>query len=277
MENEMKNNQLLINYLSFMARREAEKPLEEIDCDYINACVEMHLHLLNKKQALSPEEIEKRVRRLPFGKAEKSAEEKPQGKVRKIKKKKILLIAAVIVIIAALFALISTASEWTIYKEIRKRFGHPANMPYEVVIDANNESFFGYKPNFIGTLEEAKANGILKNCLIPKDFEGCPEIKEVNLVKLKTQEYITIRFNGGNLNYTVYKNEELPQQLVENKSVEVKEINGRKCYFEYLYELKTIQAHFKFNGNHYFFTLNYDDISEQVLLFQLIENLEVFE
>lgn len=274
MEKSLNNNQKAIDYLLFLRDKEIEKPQNEMDFDLIEACVELLLDLQNKKADLSPEQIEERVRKIPFKETIETNSVKLNNK--KTTKKKIFLIAAVIAILVTIFTLISTATEWSIFKEIRERFGNPANMPFEVKINANDESFFKYNPTFSGSFEEAKEQGVI-DFLVPKDFNGCPKIDHIESTKLKNSEYVSVIFNDKNITYTIYRNQKMPQLLKDSDNVIIKEINKINCYIEFLDDVKATQIHFEYDGSYYFFTHNYQNEADKDFLLKLVENLEVIK
>ena len=98
MEN-VKSKEILIALLHFIRDCELDKPLGESNEELVDACVRLLLKLQGKTESLTTEQIEDRVRKIPFvisadfdGEANKKAK-------KYTTKKKILLVAAIIAIL----------------------------------------------------------------------------------------------------------------------------------------------------------------------------------
>ena len=58
--------QELIKKFELLRDLEAEKPIEEMDVSLLTTCVEFILELRGETEMLSPEEVEEKVRKIPF-------------------------------------------------------------------------------------------------------------------------------------------------------------------------------------------------------------------
>lgn len=66
MKNENSYRKKLIKYIRYICDEEISKPIEEKDVDIISGCVCLLLELEGKTVALTEEEINERVARIPF-------------------------------------------------------------------------------------------------------------------------------------------------------------------------------------------------------------------
>ncbi|MBO5858070.1 MAG: hypothetical protein J6Q87_07445, partial [Clostridia bacterium] len=152
MENVNDKNRKLIKALELISDYELMKPIDKIDGELIDATVDWSLRLQNKDITLSTEEIEKMVSMIPF--EDDTEELKTNGEVlesRKVlKKNKVLFIAAVITILVTLLAIVSVAFEWSIFDELKNRFGSVADTPVneEIVVDGQSVIRFGDNVNY---------------------------------------------------------------------------------------------------------------------------------
>ena len=132
--NNNSDNQEFIKKLELLRDLEAEKPVEEMDVSLIRACVELILELRGETVNFTPEEVEEKVRKIPFVEETTTLNTPPKsvkGRSTKVKSRKILLIAAIISILIAIFAVSSIAFDWNIFDELKNRFGTVANAPVE--------------------------------------------------------------------------------------------------------------------------------------------------
>ena len=116
------DNQEFIKKLELLRDLEAEKPVEEMDVSLVMACVELILELRGETVNFTPEEVEEKVRKIPFVEETTTLNTPPQsvkGRSTKVKSRKILLIAAIISILIAIFAVTSIAFDWNIFDELK--------------------------------------------------------------------------------------------------------------------------------------------------------------
>ena len=102
--NNNSDNQEFIKKLELLRDLEAEKPVEEMDVSLVMACVELILELRGETVNFTPEEVEEKVRKIPFVEETTTLNTPPQsvkGRSTKVKSNKILLIAAIIAITIA--------------------------------------------------------------------------------------------------------------------------------------------------------------------------------
>ena len=64
--NKNSDNQEFIKKLELLRDLEAEKPVEEMDVSLVKACVELILELRGETVNFTPEEVEEKVRKIPF-------------------------------------------------------------------------------------------------------------------------------------------------------------------------------------------------------------------
>jgi hypothetical protein len=130
MNNKTEENKKLILGLQLICDCESSKPLDEMNCDLIDACVSLLLDLQDKKVTLTQEQIKEKVSMIPFEEISEFKNNEETPKRRKVlKKNKVLFIAAIISILITLLAVVSVAFEWNIFEELKNRFGSVANTP----------------------------------------------------------------------------------------------------------------------------------------------------
>lgn len=268
MKNELNNKEKLIEYLSFVRDTEAEKPIGEMDNDLIEACVELLLELQGKTVALGPEQIEERVRKIPFVDTATFKAVNTKGKVRKTRKKRILLIAAVITILVTLLSIVSIAFEWNIFDALKDKFGSVFNTPIGVEQRENGISFEN-----LGEIKEYEnIEQLLKNegldVLIPTNSTKDITVKTIKIYNLDGIENTFISFNLQDLSCVITSNQNVSTEVISICD-EVIEINNLQCYVVNLEDVNTVQIYFTHNNNCYKYTYN----DKQVLL-EIIENLE---
>lgn len=264
MTNSRNDTNRLIGHLYAVMNNEAEKPFKEIDAELIEACTELILELQGKNFTLSNEEIEERVRKIPFVDTEGI---KPITK-KKIKTKKILLIAAIITIICVLFAIASTGFEWGFIDRAKEKFGSVFNVPTsQEQIDGN----FSYEVHGPGktynSVDDFWENEDI-NILIPSDLPDGINIETIYVDNLNDHYEISLRFDKCVSNFTVTLDKKLSTSIVEFCDDKIL-INNLTCHIAHLDDVQTIQIHFEHNGNLYIIGGN----DEQALL-NIIENLE---
>lgn len=267
MKNKYKNNADAIKYLSVLRDREAQKPVEEMDCELISSCVKLLLKLQGKKVSFSEKEIEEKVRKIPFTESSDNVKEfKVNKNVRtKTTQRRILLIAAVIAILVAILSFVSVAFEWDIHDIMKDKFGSVFNVPVGVEQDVNNSTFMNEGKNSVYTdIDEfVKHEKAFSSLLLPGDLPDNYKITYITVYESKT----VFTFNDETLSLSITKNETVPQYLCGSQN-EFK-INNICCYIEELEDVNLVQAHFEYNNLYYILASD----NKQVLL-DIIENLE---
>ena len=150
--------QELIKKLELLRDLEAEKPIEEMDVSLLTTCVEFILELRGETEMLSPEEVEEKVRKIPFVDTTSlnTSPENVESKTTKIKSRKILLIAAITSLLITIFTFSSIAYNWDVFAELKNRFETVANAPVNDEIEVDGISVYMYGENKdYDTLENA--------------------------------------------------------------------------------------------------------------------------
>ena len=269
--NNNSDNQEFIKKLELLRDLEAEKPVEEMDVSLVMACVELILELRGETVNFTPEEVEEKVRKIPFVEETTTLNTPPQsvkGRSTKVKSRKILLIAAIISILIAIFAVTSIAFNWNIFDELKDRFGTVFNVPVNQEIDANGITVV-IRGEFVtyDTIEDAlKSENI--NILYPTNLPKTINVTDVKVYKKYQQEKISFIFNDTDFTFSVVYNEILPQEVLLN-DVEITEINNIQCYIIDMPDIGTTQIYFEHSGNLY--KLRYNNKQD---LISVIENLK---
>ena len=269
--NKNSDNQEFIKKLELLRDLEAEKPVEEMDVSLVMACVESILELRGETVSFTPEEVEEKVRKIPFVEETTSLNTPPESvksRSTKVKSRKILLIAAIISILIAIFAVSSIAFEWNIFDELKDRFGMVFNTPVNEEVDTNGVTITMNGESVVyNTLEDALKNeGI--NVLYPTKLPENIILDNISFYEEYEKEKVTFAFNDENLIYSIVFKQML---TIDLKSVanEVIEINGIQCYIIEMPDIKTTQIYFEYNGNVY--ETSYTDKQE---LIEIIHNLK---
>ncbi len=263
------NKNQLIEHLYAVLNTEMEKPYEEIDADFIEACVELILELQGKNFTLSNEEIEELVRKIPFVEVA-DFEATRQSKKKKIKKRKILLIAAIIAILCTLLAVISSGrfvDYW--HSVMNEKFGSVHDTPVGEEYTKGNEEFFNQgKPVRYTNAQEFFANENY-DVLIPVELPN--GIKLTDILVSNTENSIIASFDSVITAYEVYLDTNLPQEItgISNKTMIT---NNFTCYICRFDDINSVQIYFEHNNNYY----NITGTDEQILL-DIIENLEEYK
>ena len=270
MKNKYKNNADAIKYLSILQDREAQKPVEEMDCELISSCVKILLNLQGKKVALTEKEIEEKVRKISFAESSESVKEfKVNKNVRtKTTQRRILLIAAVIAILVAILSFVSVAFEWDIHDIMKEKFGSVFNVPVGIEQHENGVTFInnGKREKYHSLTELMKKENI--EILTPNDLPNNIEINSVRIYDKQADKKITITFSDENLYFSVMLNYDIPDDATKNYDKKMT-VNSTDYYISTLTDVGTSLVQFSHNGNYYKITS--DDM--QILL-DIIENLE---
>ena len=258
----------LIRHLNSIINHEVEKPYTEMDADLVEACVELSLELQGKNYTLSNEELEEKVRKIPFVDTKEILN--AAQKKRKINKRKILLIAAIVAILCAVLMVMSSGrfvDYW--HSVMNEKFGSVFNVPVgekysegskefihngESIIYEDIESFFKYEDYDV----------LLPNKL-PKGIDF------MNIHVIKFDDIITVSFESVITSYDIYLNASVPQ-IVKDTTYSYTTKNNLICYIERMDDIGMVQIHFEYNGNYY----NISGTDEQILL-GVIENLEEYK
>ena len=270
--NNNSDNQEFIKKLELLRDLEAEKPVEEMDVSLVMACVELILELRGETVNFTPEEVEEKVRKIPFVEETTTLNTPPKsvkGRSTKVKSRKILLIAAIISILIAIFAVSSIAFDWNIFDELKNRFGTVADAPVNEEVDVGQITVTSHGErkiydNIEVALEKEKFL-ILYPSKLPKNLK----LNEIVLQQFDLKDKLVFSFNNKVFTYTVVLSENLPNEVLTDDNVEIVKINNIKCYVINKTDFDVVQIYFEYNNNLYL--LNYNN--EQDLI-EVIENLK---
>ena len=269
--NNNSDNQEFIKKLELLRDLEAEKPVEEMDVSLVNACVELILELRGETVNFTPEEVEEKVRKIPFVEETTTLNTPPKsvkGRSTKVKSRKILLIAAIISILIAIFAVTSIAFDWNIFDELKNRFGTVFNVPVNQEMDANGITVVSH-----GEIVTYKSLEIaLKNehvdVLYPTKIPHDVVLKRLSFYQEKQKERLIFVFDDERLIYSITLNQKLTD-TIKSVSTETIKIKDLDCYIIDMKDVDKIQIHFEYNGNLYEISFN----NKQDLI-EVIENLK---
>jgi hypothetical protein len=268
--NKNSDNQEFIKKLELLRDLEAEKPVEEMDVSLVMACVELILELRGETVNFTPEEVEEKVRKIPFVEETTTLNTPPQsvkGRSTKVKSRKILLIAAIISILIAIFAVTSIAFEWNIFDELKEKFGTVAETPINEEIDVDGISVFvrGENKNY-ANIEQALMNENI-DILFPKKLPEGIVLKEIVAFVENGEEKIHCSFNDSKLTLSVAFETIVPNNI---KSVATEKlfVNDLECYLIDASDVSVVQIYFEYAGNLY--RLKYNNKQD---LLEIIENL----
>lgn len=269
--NNNSDNQEFIKKLELLRDLEAEKPVEEMDVSLVMACVELILELRGETVNFTPEEVEEKVRKIPFVEETTTLNTPPQsvkGRSTKVKSRKILLIAAIISILIAIFAVTSIAFDWNIFDELKNRFGTVADTPVNEEINVSGISVYMYEGTKIyPNIEEALLNENI-NILYPSELPENITLKQVSFHNDNMKNKVVLTFNNADFTYYSVFNEKLSQDVLLN-AIEILKINNLECYIFEMSDIGITQIYFEFNGNLY--KLSYNNKQD---LINVIENLK---
>ncbi len=257
-----------IEHLNGIINYEVEKPYKEMDADLVEACVELSLELQSKNFTLSNEELEEKVRKIPFVDiAEITAIQ--QNKRKKIKKKKILLIAAIIAILCAILAVFAIGTEWNFFDIAREKFGSIFNSPIgESIVIGDDEYVHKGQDNIYKNIKsfcETENYDVLLPGKLPDEIE----LNDIEVIKIDNT--IIVSFNSDISSYEIYLGKSIPQ-IIKDTADYYKTDNNLQCYIERMDDVGIVQIHFEHNGNYY----SIGGANEQILL-DIIENLEEYK
>ena len=269
--NNNSDNQDFIKKLELLRDLEAEKPVEEMDVSLVKACVELILELRGETVNFTPEEVEEKVRKIPFVEETTTLNTPPQsvkGRSTKVKSRKILLIAAIISILIAIFAVSSIAFEWNIFDELKNRFGTVFNTPVNQEIDTNgitivmNGECVTYK-NLESFLRQKKIR-----VRYPTKLPQKVVLERIMISQKDNEDRITFTFNDIELVFFVIFDKKITEDI-KSISTEILKINDFECYITDMTDIDVTQIYFECNGDLYY--LSFNDKQE---LIEIIDNLK---
>ena len=269
------NKIALIRKLQILRELEMKKPINEIDTDFIDEINLFGLELKGLKATLTPEEVEEKVRKIPFVEETATLNTTPEsvkGRSTKVNTHKILLIAAIISILVAIFTISSIAFDWNIFDELKNRFGTVAEAPVNEEIDVGGVTVISRgEIKVCDTVEDAiKYKNI--DVLYPTTLPDNVVIEQIVLDNKNGKDRAVFKFDDSNFTYTVVFGEKLPIEILSDDVVEIRKINNIKCYIIDMPDISRVQVYFLYNNDLYM--LRYND--KQGLV-EVIENLKELE
>ncbi len=269
--NNNSDNQEFIKKLELLRDLEAEKPVEEMDVSLVKACVELILELRGETVNFTPEEVEEKVRKIPFVEETTTLNTPPKsvkGRSTKVKSRKILLIAAIISVLIAIFTISSIAFEWNIFDELQEKFGTVFNTPVNEEVNANGITITMNGESVVYTDLETALKEERVEILYPTKLPESMLLNRISFYVENEKEKVSFAFSDEKLIYSITINEKIPS-FVFSSYTEIKNINSFKCYFVEMNDLDLVQIYFENNNNLYM--LKYSDKQE---LIEIINNLK---
>jgi len=268
------NKIALIRKLQILRELEMKKPINEIDTDFIDEINLFGLELKGLKAELTPEEVEEKVRKIPFVEKTTTLNTPPtsvKGRSTKVKSHKILLIAAIISILVAIFTISSIAFDWNIFDELKNRFGTVANAPVDEEVDVDGVTVImrGESKKYYST-EDAVRN-INIDILYPSKLPIDVTLKRIVLYEKLSEEKIVFLFDDVDFTYTVVF-EDVITEDIKSVSTEILKINNTEYYIIDMPDIGQVQIYFEYNNDLYKLTYN----NKQGLI-EVIENLKETE
>ena len=262
--------QELIKKLELLRDLEAEKPIEEMDVSLLTTCVEFILELRGETEMLSPEEVEEKVRKIPFVDTTSlnTSPENVKSKTTKIKSRKILLIAAITSLLITIFTFSSIAYNWDVFAELKNRFETVANAPVNDEIEVDGISVYMYGENKdYDTLENA-IKAIDLDILYPSKLPDDVVLKKITFHTFDSKEKLVFSFDNIDFTYTILFNNVIPKEVLSDDTEKLK-INDTTYYIIDMPDLDIIQIYFEYDGDLYKATYN----NKEDLIF-VIKNLK---
>lgn len=259
----------LIMHLNSIINHEVEKPYTEMDADLVEACVELSLELQGKNYTLSNEELEEKVRKIPFVDT-KEFLNAAQKKRKKINKRKILLIAAIIAILCTLLTIISSGYNFDdIHRIMREKFGSVFNVPIgesQISGDIEYGNLGGY--NTYTSVQDFFRNESY-DVLMPGKLTNGVEVTDIFVVQ--QQKELIVSFDTCITEFIITLHSTL-NPIAKESADDIIDIEGLCCYIKRIDDVGNIQIDFEHNGNCY----SISGTDEQILL-GVIENLEEYK
>ena len=264
------NKSELIKNLESLYDLEIKKSIETIDTDLLDETIAFGLELNELEVTLTPEEIEEKVRKIPFVETAtlNTTQESVKGKTTKVKSHKILLIAAIISILVAILAITSIAFNWNIFEELKNRFGAVADAPINENIDIGGLTVIvNGKPVIYSDINDFLDSKDL-NVLYPETQPNNIKLTHIVFDRINSKDRLLLSFDNTNFTYTILFDETLSEDI-KNVSTEIVTISNIDCYIIDMPDLGQVQIHFTHNNNLY--SLSYNNKQE---LIEIIENLK---
>lgn len=259
----------LIHFLNFICDYEASKPLDEMNEELIDSCVNALLDLQDKHVNHSPEFIDEKVRKI-FHKEETETTEPETVKPAKkqINKNKVWLVAACIAILVALFSIVSVANDWNVFDFLSEKFGSVYSAPIEENVDFNGitVTYHGGNKNYATVEDALKAEKT--DVLYPKILPDDIEIYNITFYQKGKVNKLAYNFNDTTLYAEISFNSTISQNII-NDATEKIVINSFDCYICEMSDIPSYQIDFEYKGNSYYFTH-----TNKELIIEIIKNLE---
>ena len=251
------HTQELIKKLELLRDIEAEKPIEEMDVSLLTTCVEFILELRGETEMLSPEEVEEKVRKIPFVDTTSlnTSPENVKSKTTKIKSHKILLIAAITSLLITIFTFSSIAYNWDVFAELKNKFETVANAPVNDEIEVDGISVYMYGENKdYDTLENA-IKAIDLDILYPSKLPDDVVLKKITFYTFDSKEKLVFSFENIDFTYTILFKDVIPKEVLSDDTEKLK-INDTTYYIIDMPDLDIIQIYFEYDGDLYKATYN---------------------
>lgn len=246
MKSQIQNTDNLIETISFILDQETEKPLDEMDSDLITACTELLLDLQNKNVTLSTEEIEERVKNIPFVGKNEAKDVKPKPKTTA---KKLLIIAAIVSILFAILSFSTTSSEWNMFDPLYEKYDRISQVPTDIVFNEHGTTYKVDGPATVYDSFEEWAKNEDTDILLPKNFPDSFSFSGIMVAMEDGYEETIFSFRDGTTSYTVVQNAPIPKGVLDN--VTPITIGSTKVYIEDLYNVNHYQVYFSYKGDYY--------------------------
>ena len=251
--------QEFIKKLELICDMEAEKPIEEMDTSLVMACVELILELRGETEILSPEEVEEKVRKIPFiDTTSLNTTQNVKSRSTKVKSRKILLIAAVISLVVTIFTVSSIAYNLDVFEELKNKFGTVANIPINDEIDVGGISVYMYGENKDFDSLENAIKSIDLDVLYPSKLPDDIVLKKITLHTFDSKEKMVFSFDNIDFTYTILFNNVIPKEVLSDDTEKLK-INDTTYYIIDMPDLGIVQIYFEYDGDLYKATYNYKE------------------
>jgi hypothetical protein len=261
--------QEIIKKLELLRDMEAEKPIDEMDASLVMACVELILELRGETETLSPEEVEEKVRKIPFvDTTSLNTTQNVKSRATKVKSRKILLIAAVISLLVTIFTVSSIAYNLDVFEELKNKFGTVANTPINDEIDVGGISVYMYGENKDYDSIENAIKSINLDVLYPSKLPDDIVLEKITLHTFDSKEKLVFSFDNIDFTYTILFKDVIPKEVLSDDKEKI-EINDITYYIIDMPDLGLVQVYFEYNDDLYKATYN----NKEDLIF-VIKNLK---
>lgn len=265
------NKQDLIAYLSHTCDCELEKPLEEIDEELVDSCVNLSLKLQYKEFRHTTEEIQENVNKIPFDKSAEPDNTTEKKARRRINAKKALFIAALITILYAILTAsigYSESPDGDFIKQASESIGIE-NIEFGKEYKFNGISYIEheYLERYHDIKDYPKDNphNVLFPTYLPEDLK----LESLYVTdKLEEGIEICVCCNITDASYSISLDSKLPDSITDFATETVK-VNEKTVYIVYIPEAQMYQMYFEYSGDYY--TMSYHDKQE---LLKIIASME---